>query len=118
MAIRNYRDLLAWQRAMDLAEQVYAVTKQLPPDERYTFQIRRSAISIPSNIAEGHGLHSDRGLIRHLSIARGSLCELETQLLLASRSGYIDPAEHDRLSALASEVGRLIAGLYHAASRP
>jgi four helix bundle protein len=120
MAIRNYRDLVAWQRAMDLAEQIYEATKSFPADERYvlTTQIRRSAVSVPSNIAEGQGLHSDRAFSRHLSIARGSLCELETQLLLSARLGYIDRAEAERLAALASEVGKLIAGLSHAVSLP
>jgi four helix bundle protein len=120
MAIRNYRDLVAWQRAMDLAEHVYEATKLLPSDERYvlTAQMRRSAVSVPSNIAEGHGLQSDRSFGRHLAIARGSLCELETQLLLCARLGYIVPAETERLAALASEVGKLIAGLRHAVSLP
>ncbi len=120
MAIRNYRDLLAWQRAMALAEQIYAATKAFPPEEKYTLtaQLRRSAVSVPSNIAEGHGLQSDPAFMRHLSIARGSLCELETQLLLGARLGYIDPAENERLLVLASEVGKLIAGLSHAVSLP
>ena len=118
MAIRNYRDLVAWQRAMDLAAQVYTATKPFPNEEQYvlTAQIRKSAVSIPSNIAEGQGLRSDGGFSRHLSIARGSLCELETQLLLSARLGYIDQAESGRLTESASEVGKLIAGLSHAVS--
>jgi len=118
MAIRNYRDLVAWQRAMELAEQVYSATKRFPAEERYvlTAQVRKSAVSIPSNIAEGHGVHSDRVLRRHLAIAMGSLCELETQLLLASRLGYIEEAEFERLMAATSEVGRLTTGLSHAVS--
>ncbi len=120
MAIRNYRDLVAWQRAMDLAEQVYTATRQFPAEERYVLvaQMRRSAVSVPSNIAEGQGLRSDGGFSRHLSIARGSLCELETQLLLSVRLGYIDQADSEQLTELASEVGKLIAGLSHAVSLP
>lgn len=120
MAIRNYRDLVAWQRAMDLAEQVYAATKRFPTEERdvLTAQMRKPAVSVPSNIAEGQGLRSDGAFGRHLSIALGSLCELETQLLLSARLGYIDQAECDRLAELASEVGRLITGLSHAVSLP
>lgn len=120
MAIRNYRDLVAWQRAMDLAEKVYAATKRFPTEERYvlTAQMRKSAVSVPGNIAEGHGIRSDGAFGRHLSIARGSLCELETQLLLSARLGYIDGADSERLAELASEVGKLVAGLSHAVSLP
>ena len=120
MGIRNYRDLVAWQRAMDLAEHVYGVTKSFPVEERYvlTAQMRKSAVSVPSNIAEGQGLRSDGAFGRHLSIARGSLWELETQLLLSARLGYIDRAESERLAELASEVGKSVAGLSHAVSLP
>jgi four helix bundle protein len=118
MAIRNYRDLIAWQRAMTLAESVYSITRRFPADERFVLspQLRRTAVSVPSNIAEGHGVHSDRVLRRHLAIAMGSPCELETQLLLASRLGYIGEADIERLLATTSEVGRLTTGLSHAVS--
>ncbi len=117
MAIRNYRDLLAWQRAMDLAEAVYRATAQFPADERFVLvpQLRKAAISVPSNIAEGHGVHSDRVLRRHLAIASGSLCELETQILLAHRLAYIGKSETDDLLAASADVGRLVAGLNRAA---
>jgi four helix bundle protein len=80
MTVRNYRDLVVWQRAMDFAEHVYRMTAKFPVEERYalTSQMRRAAVSIPSNIAEGQGLHADRAFRRHLSIAHGSLCEVET----------------------------------------
>lgn len=120
MAIRSYRDLLAWQRAMALAEDVYRLAKAFPADERFVLsqQLRKAAVSIPSNIAEGHGVHSDRVLRRHLSIALGSLCELETQLLLAARLGYLEKTELDRVMAAAAEVARLTTGLSHAVSLP
>jgi len=120
MAVRNYRDLVAWQRAMALAELVYRVTKRFPSDERFalTAQLRRAAVSIPSNIAEGHGVHSDRTLRRHPAIALGSLCEMETQIQLAGRLDYADAVEVDALLAASREVARLISGLSRAASLP
>lgn len=89
--IRSYRDLLVWQRAMDIVVSVYTLTKAFPQSEIYglTSQIQRAAVSIPSNIAEGYG-RSDKEFGRYLAIARGSLSELETQLELANRIGYLD----------------------------
>jgi four helix bundle protein len=118
VAVRNYRDLLAWQRAMDLGEEVYRLTQGFPTDERFvlTPQVRRAAVSIPSNIAEGHGVHSDRVLRRHLAIALGSLCELETQLLLAARLGYLHQKQLEGVLAATAEVARLMTGLSRAAS--
>jgi four helix bundle protein len=118
MAIRNYRDLLAWQKAMDMAEAVYRITKKFPSEERYvlTPQMRKAAVSIPSNIAEGQGTHSDGAFGRYLSIAHGSLCELETQLLIAARLGHIEDAELKAIMSDASEVGKLTMGLRHAVS--
>jgi|GEM_PF-3376151 len=83
---RNYRDLIAWQKAMQLAKLVYVLTEKMPQEERFglTVQMRRSAVSVPSDIAEGHGRLSDRALRMFLGNARGSLFELETQILLAS----------------------------------
>ena len=88
--IRHYRDLEVWQRAMDIVEAIYRETKSFPSSEIYglTNQIRRAAVSIPSNIAEGHG-RSEREFARFLTIARGSLAELETQLELACRIGFL-----------------------------
>lgn len=110
----DYRDLVAWQRAMTLAELVYQSTTKFPPEERYglTSQIRRAAVAIPSNIAEGQGRRSsDADFVRFLSIALGSLCELETQLELTLRLGL---ASRDAMAAVfgeAGEVGRLLNGL-------
>jgi four helix bundle protein len=113
--IRRYSDLLAWQKAMDLVEAVYAATKSLPREEIYglTNQIRRSAVSIPSNIAEGHCRNGRREFVHHLSIALGSLGELETQILIASRLGYLSAETLPELRDLASEMGRIIVGLMH-----
>ena len=116
MTIRNYQDLVAWQKAMELAFGVYETTKAFPKEEMYglTSQLRKAAVSIPSNIAEGQGRRSDGAFHRHLSIARGSLSEMETQLLLSVRFGYIDAARLSSLLEAAGEVGRLINGLSEA----
>lgn len=113
MTARDYRDLIAWQKAMDFAEVVYAATQRFPDEEKYglTSQLRRSAVSVASNIAEGQGRYSDAEFVRFLSIANGSLREAETQLQLAQRFGYLDSATFDTAFESAREVGRLIAGL-------
>lgn len=112
--VRSYRQLLAWQRAMDLAEAVYRETGAFPIEETYGLrsQIRRSAVSVPSNIAEGQGRKSTREFLHRLSIAHGSLLEAETQLLLSGRFGYLSAGVVDVLLDSASEVGRLLNGLY------
>ena len=87
MAGKNYRDLIAWQKAMDLVEMVYKVTGQIPREELYglTNQLRRAVVSIPSNIAEGQGRNSTNDFKRFLIISHGSLREVETQILIAER---------------------------------
>ncbi len=115
MGIRSYRDLLAWQKAMDLAEQVYRVTRaqEWPREELYglTAQVRRATASVPSNIAEGHGRIGAKEYLHHLSIANGSLHEAETQPLLAKRLGYVDEPTCEALLRQSAEVGRLLYGL-------
>jgi len=106
----NHKKLDAWKKSMDLVEHVYLMTKDFPKTEVYglTSQIRRSAISVPSNIAEGAGRDSKKEYIRFLNIAYGSINELETQILLAKRLNYkIDENSID----LIFEVQRLIMGL-------
>ena len=109
----SYRDLRVWQQAMDLAMQVYRLTETFPKHELYglTGQIRRAAISIPSNIAEGKGRRTDRDFSSFLFRARGSLLELETQILLARRLEYL--SEQDAVAVLKSTaaVGRALTGL-------
>jgi len=110
---RNYRDLIAWQKAMQLARLVYRLTESFPKEERFglTSQLRRCAVSVPSNIAEGHGRLSDRVLRTFLATARGSLFELETQTLLAIDFNYLKPADAQETLSLASEVARILNGL-------
>jgi four helix bundle protein len=98
---------------MNLVQLVYDITKTYPKEEIYalTNQTRRAAISIPSNIAEGQGRRSKNDFLNCLGIAYGSLCELETQLILGQRLGYLNPDETTRVLEVAAEVGRLINGL-------
>lgn len=111
--VRSYRDLLVWQRAMDLALGIYALSRSFPDSERFVMvsQLRRAAVSVPSNIAEGHARSSTRDFLRFLSIALGSLAELETQLILAHRLDYLDQDRLESTLVLAGETGRMIRGL-------
>ncbi len=113
MGVRSYRELVVWQKAMDLVESVYRATHGFPKEELYclTSQIRRAAISIPSNIAEGQGRRTTRDFLYFLSVARGSLKELETQVLIAERLQYLDQEQRSRLIQQADEVSRLLSGL-------
>jgi four helix bundle protein len=113
MPIKNYRDLIAWQKSMDLAETTYRLTQDFPAEERYglTTQMRRAAVSIPSNIAEGQGRGTDPEFHHRLSIAHGSVRELETQALVARRLGFLNESGLEALMNGASEVGKLITGL-------
>lgn len=116
----TYSDLAAWQAAMDLVEDVYGITRGFPREELYTLtsQLRRAAISIPSNIAEGKGRISDRDLLQFLHYSRGSLFEVETQIALGRRLGYVDiKQEHDLLLQTA-RVGQLLNGLIRAFRQP
>jgi four helix bundle protein len=113
MAGKDYRDLVAWQKAMELVLLVYRVTKAMPKEELYglTIQMRRAAVSIPSNIAEGQGRHTKRDFHNFLSIALGSLRELETQILISQKLDYIAESAASESLVLADRVGRLIRGL-------
>jgi four helix bundle protein len=113
MTVKSYRDMIVWQKAMDLVVATYQATQKLPVSERYGLgsQMQRAAVSIPANIAEGHGREHLGDYLHHLSIANGSLMELETHLLVAERLGFLEPAAADQLLARASEVGRMLAGL-------
>ncbi len=113
MTAKNYRDLIVWQKAMELVEQIYKETKPFPREEIYglKMQLRRAAVSIPSNIAEGQGRRSKGEFLHHLSIAHGSVRETETQVLISDRLGYLGKDATCRLMDRTSEVGRLITGL-------
>ena len=105
--IKSYRNLLIWQKSMDLVVASHEVAKKLPHHEAYglTAQIQRAAVSVPANLAEGHGRKHTGDYIHHLSIARGSLVELETHLLIAERLRYLQKLDVQPLLAATDEIG-------------
>ena len=109
----GYRDLKVWQSAMKLAEEVYRLSGCFPKSEIYglTSQLQRSAVSIPSNIAEGQGRNSSNEFRRFLRIALGSLAELETQILLVQRFNYITEQESVNVLQITGETGKMLKGL-------
>jgi len=113
MAGRNYRDLLVWQKSMDLVVDAYKASQRWPKEEAYglTNQMRRAAVSIPANIAEGQGRESMKEFLRFLIIATGSLYELETHLLIATHLNYLNQEQTDALTGQTAEIGRLLNGL-------
>jgi four helix bundle protein len=119
MTVRHYQELIAWQKAMDLVVVVYRYTASFPKEEMFglTSQLRRAAVSIPSNIAEGQGRRTTKEFVNFLAIARGSLQEVETQLFIAERLNYLTGAALAEITKLSSEVGRLICGLANSLER-
>jgi four helix bundle protein len=109
----SYRDLIVWARAMDLVENCYKLSKRLPNSETYGLisQIRRAAVSVPANIAEGHGRRSLGEYVQHLSIANGSLKELETHLLITGRLNYLGQDEIVGALEACEEIGRMLSTL-------
>jgi len=107
--IPGYQDLAIWQKAMDITIEIYAIVKKLPKEELYslTNQMRRAVVSIPSNIAEGQDRNSDKDFARFLVIARGSKSELETQLLICEKVGYLTNEDIKPVMNKLSELGRM-----------
>ena len=118
-AVRSYKDLVAWQKSMDLVTAVYRASQGFPKEEIFGLvsQIRRAAVSVPSNIAEGHARTSKKEFQYFLSNARGSLAELETQLTIAHQLAYIDETGINQLLDRLGEVGRILNGLLAALKR-
>lgn len=106
----NYKDIKVWQDSMKLAKNIYIITKSFPKDEIYgiTSQIRRAAVSIPSNIAEGSAKQSDKEMIQFLYISLGSLPELETQLILSKEIGYFDEDKSNEIENIRKQILGLI----------
>jgi len=111
--VRNYRDLLVWQKAMELVTEIYQHTKSFPNEERYglTLQLRRSSVSLPSNMAEGYGRNSTQDYIRFLRIANGSLFELQTQLEIARNLEFLSEECFSLLFELSREIERMLSSL-------
>jgi four helix bundle protein len=111
--VKSFRDLIVWQRAMDLVKYVYAITVNFPLIEKYglTDQIRRSAVSVPSNIAEGYGRGSKNDYVRFLQIARGSLFELETQIEIAFLLKYLKDKEYANIFDQSIEIEKMLNSL-------
>lgn len=116
MAFSSYCDLSVWQKAMELTDEVYRLVRLLPKEEVYSLsdQIRRSAVSIPSNIAEGRGRQTDSEFRHFLYIAKGSCYELETQLLISVRQDYMTEEEVKTALSLSDEVSRMLTNLIKA----
>ena len=117
--IQSFRDLEAWQRAMDLSVLVYSLSNKLPLDERFglTSQVRRASVSVPSNIAEGHSCGEDGRYIHHLHVAAGSLGELSTQFELAVRLRFLKEAEVEKLQQQIGRTRQIVHGLLRSLKR-
>lgn len=109
----SYRELIVWQKAMDLAEEVYRIVRFFPGNEQFSLsdQLRRAAVSVPSNIAEGYGRNATKEYARFLNIARGSNNEVETQLLLSVRLGFVTEQTISNAMQLCDEIGKMITAL-------
>jgi four helix bundle protein len=116
----SYRDLRVWQHAMDLVVEVYKQTRDFPKTEIYglTSQMRRAAVSIPSNIAEGKGRSTDRDRAQFFCHARGSLLELETQILIAQQLEYLTPPQAEGLLNASAHLGRMLNALIQSLKTP
>ena len=113
MSVESHKDLIVWQKSMDLVVQIYSIVKKLPKEERYSLidQMRRSAISIPSNIAEGKSRNSINEYRHFVGIAKGSAAELETQLLICVQIGYLSKEDIKEVLGLLDEVSKMLAKL-------
>jgi four helix bundle protein len=112
-SVKTYSDLLVWQKGIDLVTEIYKLMRKMPDDERFalTSQIKRSCVSIPSNIAEGWGRDNQGSFLQHLRIGNGSLCELETQLLIVEKLEYIGSSEIDEIRNKTNELGKMLRSL-------
>ena len=111
--IKTYRDLIVWQKAMQLVSNIYFETKEFPKDEQFgiTSQLRRCSISIPSNIAEGYGRFSTKDYLRFLKVARGSLFEFQTQIEICKNLSYLSPDQFKKLNEQSREIERMLSAL-------
>ena len=113
MSWTHYTDLIVWQKAMDLTSEIYRLTKRLPKEELFSLsdQMRRAAVSVPSNIAEGHGRQSEKDFRQFLSVAKGSVYELQTQLYICVRQQFFTEKQAEDALSLCDEVGKMLTRL-------
>jgi four helix bundle protein len=113
--VRSYRDLMVWRKGIELAKDIYTVTKNFPPTEVYglTNQLRRAAVSVPSNIAEGQSRQSSKEFSHFLHISLGSLSEVDTQMVIAQELDYLSTTQADLLFSAIFELRKMIYGLIH-----
>jgi four helix bundle protein len=111
--MRSHHNLDAWQKSVDFVVMIYQITEKFPKEERFrlTSQIRRAAVSIPANIAEGAARKSDKEFLHFLSISQGSTSEVETEILIANRLGFLNESEFELLNKSLNDIGRMITGL-------
>jgi four helix bundle protein len=117
--VQSYRDLIVWQKSIELVLEIYRATQDFPKTETYGLvsQLRRAAVSVPSNVAEGHARLSTGEFKQFLGHARGSLMEVETQVLISQRLGYINPGQSSNLLNRTTEVGKVLNGLLNSLNR-
>src|SRR5262245_4804178 len=110
---KSFRDLIVWNRSMDLVEQIYEISSRFPKDERFglTAQIRRAAVSVPSNIGEGARRKKPKVFVHHLDVALGSQAEVEVQLEIARRLRFLAAADYEKTQQAVEEIGRMLNGL-------
>jgi len=111
--VRSYRDLIVWQKAMDLVRAIYNLTTSFPTDERFGLisQVRRAAVSVPSNIAEGPARHTSREFVQFISHAEGSLAEVDTQLTLSNQLGFCNGPQTVEIFSLIEEIRKMLMSL-------
>jgi four helix bundle protein len=119
MSVNCYRELEVWQLGINLTKRVYELTRTFPKHEMYSLcnQMQRAAVSVPANIAEGHARSSTKEFLYHLSVARGSLAELETMLTIAEELEYCQPLSTSAILQVCDRVSRMMAGLRHSLIR-
>lgn len=117
--IESFRDLIAWQKSMDLVDAIYTLTRAFPRQEMFGLvsQMQRAAVSVPSNLAEGYARRRTGDYIRFVDVSRGSLAELQTQAIISKRQGYITQADLDKLWPMLDEAARILYGLSEALQR-
>jgi len=112
--MKSFKELKVWQKGIEVVEKVYKATASFPEEERYglSAQMRRAAVSIPSNIAEGHLRKTTKDFKQFLSIARGSCAELQTQIIIAHKLGFVEQSDFENLSSIMTELSKMLSSFY------